>query len=176
MKVRPVPRTQGESCIPSHEADYRRRERNRLTTFFRLIVAIPWLIVAYIYVIAQMVVVSSPGSRSSSSVVPGGDVQLRGRDSPLHATGQRLHVPADRRMGCPSASATTTRTRSGSSSIPAARQSRMKDLFRLIPAIPLLVFLLRHELRLMAVALDLLADHRFPRFTSRRRSTTRLPT
>jgi hypothetical protein len=32
----------------SYEADYA-RERNRLTTFFRIIVAIPWLIVAYIY-------------------------------------------------------------------------------------------------------------------------------
>ena len=40
----------------TYEADYL-RERNRLTTFFRLIVVIPWLIVAYIYAIAQMVVV-----------------------------------------------------------------------------------------------------------------------
>jgi hypothetical protein len=35
----------------TYEADYE-REPNRLTTFFRLIVAIPWLIVAYIYAIA----------------------------------------------------------------------------------------------------------------------------
>jgi len=39
----------------SYEADYV-RERNRLTTFFRLILAIPWLIVLYIYAIAASVV------------------------------------------------------------------------------------------------------------------------
>jgi hypothetical protein len=39
----------------SYEADYA-RERNRLTTFFRIILAIPWLIVAYIYDIAVLVV------------------------------------------------------------------------------------------------------------------------
>jgi Domain of unknown function (DUF4389) len=40
----------------AYEADYV-RERNRLTTFFRLILAIPWIIVAYIYEIAAFVVV-----------------------------------------------------------------------------------------------------------------------
>jgi Domain of unknown function (DUF4389) len=40
----------------SYEADYL-RERNRLTTFFRLILAIPWLIVAYIYEIVALIVV-----------------------------------------------------------------------------------------------------------------------
>jgi hypothetical protein len=40
----------------SYEADYV-RERNRLTTFFRIILAVPWLIVAYIYEIAALVVV-----------------------------------------------------------------------------------------------------------------------
>jgi Domain of unknown function (DUF4389) len=35
----------------TYEADYERNP-DRLTTFFRLIVAIPWLIVAYIYLIA----------------------------------------------------------------------------------------------------------------------------
>ena len=37
---------------PVHfEADYQ-AEQNRATTFFRIILAIPWLIVAYIYEIA----------------------------------------------------------------------------------------------------------------------------
>ena len=40
----------------AYEADYV-RERNRLTTAFRLILAIPWLIVAYIYEIAASVIV-----------------------------------------------------------------------------------------------------------------------
>jgi Domain of unknown function (DUF4389) len=40
----------------AYEADYV-RERNRLTTFFRLILAIPWIIVAYIYQVAAFVVV-----------------------------------------------------------------------------------------------------------------------
>jgi Domain of unknown function (DUF4389) len=40
----------------SYEADYV-RERNRLTTFFRLILAIPWIIVAYIYEIVAFIVV-----------------------------------------------------------------------------------------------------------------------
>jgi Domain of unknown function (DUF4389) len=39
----------------SYDADYL-RDRNRLTVFFRLILAIPWLIVAYIYLIAAFVV------------------------------------------------------------------------------------------------------------------------
>jgi hypothetical protein len=39
----------------SYEADYL-RERNRLTTFFRLIVAIPWLLVGVVYGIAAYVV------------------------------------------------------------------------------------------------------------------------
>jgi uncharacterized protein DUF4389 len=39
----------------SYEADYL-RERNRLTTFFRLILAIPWYIVNYIYTLAAGVV------------------------------------------------------------------------------------------------------------------------
>jgi len=40
----------------SYEADYE-RERDRLTTFFRLILAIPWLIVGSIYGIAALVTV-----------------------------------------------------------------------------------------------------------------------
>ena len=40
----------------TYEADYA-RERNRLTTFFRIILAIPWLIVGYIYQIAASVTV-----------------------------------------------------------------------------------------------------------------------
>jgi hypothetical protein len=40
----------------TYEADYA-KERNRLTTFFRLILAIPWIIVGYIYVIAVFVTV-----------------------------------------------------------------------------------------------------------------------
>jgi len=39
----------------SYQADYV-RERNRLTTFFRLILAIPWYIVNYIYTFAAEVV------------------------------------------------------------------------------------------------------------------------
>jgi Domain of unknown function (DUF4389) len=38
----------------SYEADYERNP-NRVTTFFRIILAIPWLIVAYIYAIALFV-------------------------------------------------------------------------------------------------------------------------
>jgi hypothetical protein len=40
----------------SYEADYV-RERNRMTTLFRLILAIPWIIVGYVYEIAASVVV-----------------------------------------------------------------------------------------------------------------------
>jgi hypothetical protein len=40
----------------TYEADYQ-KDRNRLTTFFRLIVAIPWILVAYVYLLAQFVVV-----------------------------------------------------------------------------------------------------------------------
>jgi hypothetical protein len=40
----------------TYEADYQ-KDRNRLTTFFRLIVAVPWILVAYVYLLAQTVVV-----------------------------------------------------------------------------------------------------------------------
>jgi hypothetical protein len=40
----------------TYEADYQ-KDRNRLTTFFRLIVAIPWILVAYVYMLALTVVV-----------------------------------------------------------------------------------------------------------------------
>src|SRR5262245_6090641 len=39
-----------------YEADYVEQPRNRLTTFFRLILAIPWAIVAQIYAIGALVV------------------------------------------------------------------------------------------------------------------------
>ena len=49
--------TEGVALYPvTYEADYL-KERNRLTTFFRYIVAIPWIIVAYVYAIAASVVV-----------------------------------------------------------------------------------------------------------------------
>jgi hypothetical protein len=41
----------------SYAADYAAEGRNRLTTFFRSIVAIPWLIVAYLYGIGASIVV-----------------------------------------------------------------------------------------------------------------------
>lgn len=41
----------------SYEADYAAEGRNRLTTFFRSIVAIPWLVVAYLYGIGASIVV-----------------------------------------------------------------------------------------------------------------------
>lgn len=42
----------------SFEADYAAEGRNRLTTFFRYFVAIPWLIVAYLYGIGASIVVT----------------------------------------------------------------------------------------------------------------------
>ena len=41
----------------SYAADYAAEGRNRLTTFFRSFVAIPWLIVAYLYGIGASIVV-----------------------------------------------------------------------------------------------------------------------
>lgn len=41
----------------SYAADYVAEGRNRLTTFFRYIVAIPWLVVAYLYGIGASIVV-----------------------------------------------------------------------------------------------------------------------
>ena len=42
----------------SFEADYAAEGRNRLTTFFRYIVGIPWLVVAYLYGIGASIVVT----------------------------------------------------------------------------------------------------------------------
>ena len=41
----------------SYAADYAAEGRNRLTSFFRYIVAIPWLVVAYLYGIVASIVV-----------------------------------------------------------------------------------------------------------------------
>lgn len=137
----------------TYEADYL-RERNRLTTFFRLIVAIPWLIVAYVYVIAQMVVVfiawfailfvgrfpqgmyNFVGGILRFTQRVNGFMYLQTDEWPPFGIGEddtypiRVHFHP-----------------------PAARQSRMKDLFRLILAIPLLFLSYAMSYALMAVAM-----------------------
>lgn len=123
----------------TYEADYL-RERNRLTAFFRLIVAIPWLIVLYVYMIAQLVVVviawfaililgrfpegmyNFVGGILRFSERVNGFTYLQTDDWPPFGIGEDPSYPI-RVTFHP----------------PAARQSRLKTLFRLILVIPLLV-------------------------------------
>ena len=136
----------------TYEADYQ-RERNRLTTFFRLIVVIPWLIVAYVYLIAQMVVVfiawfailfigrfpegmyNFVGGVLRFTQRVNGFMYLQTDEWPPFGIGQDPEY-AIRVNFMP----------------PAARQSRLKDFFRLILAIPLLILSYAMSYALMAVA------------------------
>jgi hypothetical protein len=136
----------------TYEADYL-RERNRLTTFFRLIVAIPWLIVAYVYAIAQIVVVfiawfaililgrfpegmyNFVGGVLRFTERVNGFTYLQTDEWPPFGIGQdpgysirvNFHPPA-------------------------GRQSRVKTLFRIILAFPLLILSYLMSYALMAVA------------------------
>lgn len=123
----------------TYEADYL-RERNRLTTFFRLIVAIPWLIVAYIYMIAQLVVVliawfaililgrfpegmyNFVGGVLRFTQRVNGFMYLQTDEWPSFGIGEDPTYPIRVNVHPP-----------------AARQSRVKTFFRLILALPLLI-------------------------------------
>ncbi|MDQ5895415.1 MAG: hypothetical protein QG596_1676 [Actinomycetota bacterium] len=136
----------------TYEADYL-RERNRLTTFFRLIVAIPWLIVASIYVMAQLVVViiawfaiiilgrfpegmyNFVGGILRFTERVNGFMYLQTDDWPPFGIGQVETYPI-RVNFLP----------------PAGRQSRLKAFFRLILVIPLAILSYAMSYALMAVA------------------------
>lgn len=136
----------------TYEADYL-RERNRLTAFFRLIVVIPWLIVAYIYMIAQLVVVliawfaililgrfpegmyNFVGGVLRFTQRVNGFTYLQTDEWPPFGIGQDPAYPIRVNIHPP-----------------AARQSRLKTLFRLILAIPLMVVAHLVSYALMMVA------------------------
>lgn len=119
------------------EADYL-RERNRLTTFFRPIVVIPWLIVSYLYGIAATVVVviawfaliilgrypqgmyNFIGGVLRYSIRVNAFLYLQTDDWPPFGLSDEPAYPV--RIGFEP---------------PAARQSRLKALFRVILMIPL---------------------------------------
>lgn len=136
----------------TYEADYQ-RERNRLTTFFRLIVAIPWLIVGYVYVLAQMVVVfiawfailfvgrfpegmyNFVGGILRFMERVNGFMYLQTDEWPPFGIGEDPSYPIRVNFHPP-----------------AARQSRVKTFFRLILVIPLLFLSYAVSYALMAVA------------------------
>ncbi len=123
----------------SYEADYV-KQRNRLTTFFRLIVAIPWLIVAIFYGIAALVVIILAWfaliilgryPRGMYDFV-GGVLRFSMRVNAF-VTLQTDEWPP---FGLSDEPAYPVRVNIAP---PAARQSRLKALFRLVLAVPLLV-------------------------------------
>jgi len=123
----------------TYEADYV-KERNRLTTFFRLIVAIPWLIVASIYQLAAIVVVliawfaliilgrypegmyNFVGGVLRFSMRVNGFVYLQTDAWPSFGISDEPTYPIRVRFAPP-----------------AARQSRAKAFFRIILVIPLML-------------------------------------
>jgi len=123
----------------TYEADYL-KDRNRLTTFFRLIVAIPWLIVAYVYAIAAMVVVVIAWfailfvGRYPEGMYNfvGGVLRYTQRVNGF----MYLQTDAWPSFGLKDEPDYPIRIRFAP---PAARQSRVKTLFRLILLIPILV-------------------------------------
>ena len=124
----------------SYEADFQ-SEQNRATTFFRIILAIPWLIVAIVYYIA--------GSFShlfawvaivDHRPLPGGPLQLQLGARPLLRSAPRPGSTCRPTSGRRSASPTTPAIRSGSTSRRAAEhQSRLTAFFRIILALPMLI-------------------------------------
>lgn len=136
----------------TYEADYL-RERNRLTTFFRLIVAIPWLIVGSIYAIAQLVVIVLAWfailfvGRFPEGMYNfvGGILRFTQRVSGFLF----LQTDAWPPFGIGEDQAYPIRVNFHP---PAAHQSRLKDFFRLILAIPLLVLSYAISYALLAVS------------------------
>lgn len=137
----------------TYEADYL-RERNRLTAFFRLIVAIPWLIVAYVYAIAQMVVIFIAWfaililGRFPEGMYNfvGGVLRFTQRVNGFTYLQTDEWPP----FGISDDAAYPIRV---SFMPPAARQSRLKTLFRLILALPLVVVSYGISFALMGVSL-----------------------
>ena len=121
------------------EADYVER-RNRLTAFFRLILAIPLAIWLYLYAIVALIAHRDRVVRDRDHrALPAGPVRLRRR---LHALPHPLHrlrgaalrpLPVVRRRGDP---AYPVRMDFAG---PLEHYSRLKTLFRVILAIPLLI-------------------------------------
>ena len=125
----------------SYEADYV-KERNRLTTFFRLIVAIPWLFIGIFYALAAFVVIivawfaliilgrypqgmyDFVGGFLRFSMRVNAFISLQTDAWPPFGFSEEPNYPVRVRIAPP-----------------AARQSRLKALFRLILAIPLFFML-----------------------------------
>ena len=122
-----------------YEADYL-RERNRLTTFFRLIVAIPWLVVAIFYGIASLIVVIIAWfSLIILGRYPRGMYDFVGgvlRFSMRVNAFVSLQTDAWPPFGISDEPDYPVRV---AIAPPAARQSRLKAFFRIILAIPLLL-------------------------------------
>ncbi len=123
----------------SYEADYL-KERNRLTTFFRLIVAIPWLIASIFYGLAALVVIiiawfalvilgrypqgmyDFVGGFLRFSMRVNAFISLQTDAWPPFGFGEEPDYPVRIRIAPP-----------------AANQSRLKAFFRVILAVPLFV-------------------------------------
>jgi hypothetical protein len=122
----------------SYEADYV-KQRNRLTTFFRLIVAIPWLFVAIFYGIAAFVVIVLAWfALIILGRYPNGMYDFVGgflRFSMRVNAFVSLQTDAWPPFGFSDDPDYPVRVRIAP---PAARQSRLKAFFRLILAVPLL--------------------------------------
>lgn len=123
----------------TYEADYQ-RDRNRLTTFFRIIVVIPWLIVAMVYWIAAYVVVAIAWfALLILGRYPKGMYNFVGgvlRFSMKVSGFLSLQTDAWPGFGLSDDPAYPIRVRIAE---PAAKQSRLKVFFRLILLIPAFV-------------------------------------
>jgi len=123
----------------TYEADYV-RERNRATTFFRAIVAIPWIIVLYVYAIAAMVVaVIAWFALVILGRYPQGMYNFVGgvlRYSMRVSAFMYLQTDAWPPFGISDDPSYPVRI---NFEPPAARQSRLKVFFRMVLALPLIV-------------------------------------
>lgn len=121
------------------EADYV-RERNRLTTFFRPIVVIPWLIVAYVYgIAAAVVIVISWFALLILGRYPQGMYDFVGgvlRYTMRVNAFAYLQTDAWPPFGISDDPVYPVRVNYAA---PAARQSRLKTLFRIFLALPLVI-------------------------------------
>lgn len=123
----------------TYEADYI-RERNRLTTFFRPIVSIPWMIVAYLYgIVATVVVIIAWFALILLGRYPQGMYDFIGgilRYTMRVNAFAYLQTDAWPPFGIADDPSYPVRV---TFEPPAARQSRFKALFRLILLVPVIV-------------------------------------
>ena len=130
-------------------------KRSRLTTFFRLILAIPHFIVVFFYILAAECRDHRVVRAALHGSLPAGDVRLRRGRAALRDARLRLRVPAHRRVPALLGRPGDAVPRRPEHRPPKAEYSRLKVLFRIILMIP--VYIIGYAMQIVAQVGALLA-------------------